>query len=139
MIAARVDDGEPVASAVLATVDFYSERTRARAVTAETQGIADVVAAVEAWRALPAEGADPNAAQRRARASSELRAVFRAASGGAYRALADSDAWLEVDTSAFDLDPADYLERVAARFGVATPPYGTNAEILEFVLARWRG
>lgn len=116
-----------VAEAVISSINFYSAPRR---VAADHPGAAALIAEVDAWVQRGAAGRDPEA--HRPAALAAIRSIFEAIYGTAH-----GDAWIDVDTTDFMLDPAGYLETVADHFGIAMPPYGTNREVVAYVLARW--
>lgn len=131
-VAVRIDEQleqVAVAESVVRTINFYRVGGR---VDAAHPGVAALIAEVEAWAQQAAVGRDPET--QRGEVTAAIRRIFEAHYGAAH-----GDAWIDVDTTDFMLDPAVFLETVADHFGIAMPPYGTNRDVIAFVLARISG
>jgi hypothetical protein len=134
MIAGRLEQGEVLIDAVVETINFYDHNRRG-GVTRQTPGVASLVEVTTRWWAAPAPLplSEVEREKRRAEVTASVQEIFESTYAGAYKG-----SWLDVDTNGFDLDPVAYLQAIADRFDVRLPPYGTNREIIEFVLARWQ-
>lgn len=129
MIQGKQRQGERFPEAVLESVSFYARRH----VPEDADGMQDLLTAAAQWwgaEAGPTPSAD-EVAERRRRVESKIHDLFEARYAGAY----EGD-WLDVDTNTYDLDPVEYLEAIAAHFGVELPPYGSNRELIDFVVSR---
>jgi len=132
MIGGKLEQGERLSEAVISTVNFYSSQFH---VNDTSPGVPELIERVRAWWETPvaASFTPEEQAKRRESVTKRVKAIFLKVYGGSF----DGD-WLDVDTNGFDLDPVGYLETVADEFGVPLPPYGSNREVIEFVLARWK-
>lgn len=139
MIEGKLGQGETVEEATVSSINFYASYSCRKQITPQTAGVAELMRHVERWwnTAPPIDDfsrlTSEEQQQRRDRVTTVVKKLFERGYAGSY----EGD-WLDVDTSGFDLDPVGYLEQIASAFAVALPPYGTNREIIEFVVVRWR-